>query len=1383
MSAGRFLVALLLLSCWTDVFVLSGGEQSFPKWPCSTLRSHRCLPAIGSLRGGKSDGIVQNRTGAEPFHHRGGKGASWATRQAAGQENHLDGVNLKPSFSLLGHSLQNGMHTAELGLNAPNISVKGFLQEMKNFQVSLDNSSPGVIELSKYLGAGGSAADAAPLPGLYEAKKGVKVRLSFKIWYLSDFGETLWISGNHPALGSWIPQNGLQLKTTASLFPNWLGTVEVVLDDVNPIFYKYVAISRDGSRLKWEEKVIDRKLPHQLYRNIQDAVENSKNDVIEFVCEDGKFNLQEKEVSSTLPLHGHKTAEETVRSEKVSNPPRATRKQQESSEEEEEAKHLVTFQVTVNTNYGEEVFVCGSDPALGSWIPSMGIQLTTTKDTYPTWTGRARLRSASEGKALYKYVIKVSGDVYKWEDRIPDRELVLEGSDTFINDGRFNQVQRQVTYVRMPEEAAAPHPPVGTKGRASEGARPLPYSQFSTAGELSSALKVVQARNFDLLQKRTELQQALRKCNAEVHLIKGKRSYSSKDSALEALAKVQEKLQHLEEARKEVHKQAKESTEMLERVKNRASLYETSKMRARKVLEKLQDRKRELEGRLAELRAELQSAQEVASHTQETMSRRLEQGSRLVKTLKEQLDELKKRQEEYEEGLRRAEEEQAMMKARERSLQDRLLAIHQEGIMKEKETEKLLLHLHDMQQETRKEQESELSAAQAARTGLVECLRFKEKELERMRAQRDPLHNAVKDMEKAGEETSKSLKKLEGEYERSKKKVIAMKNSMAGLHASSIMNDLKQKLDGIAAKKASFHRNRQTGMKERILEMEARMRKCVQKYQNISFHNQLSLSLVSLLTRTRDELYNSTSKLPEGSWAPLLSQLEQLEALEEKITNSLHLLSVNNVNMTREVQEGKQSLEELEEQVASSLRELEKIKKERKEKQGEVHDQQHRQDSLNKTLGVLRREELEVDGKIKAANQSMENLLEVCDREVTRNKDLSELFSSGLKPTEEEKESLETYVQQLRDQRDLLEEDLERELYINAMQVEAKKNLTELNERVIASLLPTLSRLEEDAQELREHKAKFTSEQAAMIKKILHSREELRKRTAQIQCVKFDRFICEEKHEATKRTEEEHNKTYVQSNTLLLQLRTALLAERDVLKISREELADELARTSELEARCQEVEKDLRKQEAYMRKVEAEKQELLQKIERLDFQSLLDEADQLRSRVEDEEEGIRLLQLDIGTAKEELEQLAAERQNITESFIPLSRERQSKVEQRMLLLQDLSRRNASLREIQDRVEAKKAVVDGLHAKHNSSMEEMRRMEKVSVSIQEEVLLLRKQVKQLNSEINDSPCPDTSSMKGEANRTDIVHVLSRGQDLWSDAWEKGEENLVSMDMQV
>ena len=38
---------------------------------------------------------------------------------------------------------------------------------------------------------------------------------------------------------------------------------------------------------------------------------------------------------------------------------------------------VVTFQVHVNTNYGEQVWVCGSDDALGSWMPSKGVQVLT----------------------------------------------------------------------------------------------------------------------------------------------------------------------------------------------------------------------------------------------------------------------------------------------------------------------------------------------------------------------------------------------------------------------------------------------------------------------------------------------------------------------------------------------------------------------------------------------------------------------------------------------------------------------------------------------------------------------------------------------------------------------------------------------------------------------------------------------------------------------------------------------------------------------------------------------------------------------------------------------------------------------------------------------
>jgi hypothetical protein len=70
----------------------------------------------------------------------------------------------------------------------------------------------------------------------------------------------------------------------------------------------------------------------------------------------------------------------------------------------------VLLQVHVNTNYGEQVWVCGSDDALGSWMPSKGVQvpcllpllvqkykcsrpsngvqLKTSADIYPLWTAQ-----------------------------------------------------------------------------------------------------------------------------------------------------------------------------------------------------------------------------------------------------------------------------------------------------------------------------------------------------------------------------------------------------------------------------------------------------------------------------------------------------------------------------------------------------------------------------------------------------------------------------------------------------------------------------------------------------------------------------------------------------------------------------------------------------------------------------------------------------------------------------------------------------------------------------------------------------------------------------------------------------------------------------------
>jgi hypothetical protein len=48
----------------------------------------------------------------------------------------------------------------------------------------------------------------------------------------------------------------------------------------------------------------------------------------------------------------------------------------------------LAFRVTVNTNFGEEVFLCGSAEVLGEWVPQKGLRLATNKELYPDWIGK-----------------------------------------------------------------------------------------------------------------------------------------------------------------------------------------------------------------------------------------------------------------------------------------------------------------------------------------------------------------------------------------------------------------------------------------------------------------------------------------------------------------------------------------------------------------------------------------------------------------------------------------------------------------------------------------------------------------------------------------------------------------------------------------------------------------------------------------------------------------------------------------------------------------------------------------------------------------------------------------------------------------------------------
>jgi alpha-amylase len=53
----------------------------------------------------------------------------------------------------------------------------------------------------------------------------------------------------------------------------------------------------------------------------------------------------------------------------------------------------VTFNIRAQTQYGEELFVVGSLPQLGSWNPFNAIKLQTNKESYPNWSVTTTLLS------------------------------------------------------------------------------------------------------------------------------------------------------------------------------------------------------------------------------------------------------------------------------------------------------------------------------------------------------------------------------------------------------------------------------------------------------------------------------------------------------------------------------------------------------------------------------------------------------------------------------------------------------------------------------------------------------------------------------------------------------------------------------------------------------------------------------------------------------------------------------------------------------------------------------------------------------------------------------------------------------------------------------
>lgn len=96
-----------------------------------------------------------------------------------------------------------------------------------------------------------------------------------------------------------------------------------------------------------------------------------------------------------------------------------------------------TFNVVAGfTAWGQNVYVVGSIPELGSWNPAAAVRLTTTSGTFPNWTGGVQLPSNTYVE--FQYIVKnADGTVAQWEKTFTNRSTVTPPSGAYITQDTF----------------------------------------------------------------------------------------------------------------------------------------------------------------------------------------------------------------------------------------------------------------------------------------------------------------------------------------------------------------------------------------------------------------------------------------------------------------------------------------------------------------------------------------------------------------------------------------------------------------------------------------------------------------------------------------------------------------------------------------------------------------------------------------------------------------------------------------------------------------------------------------------------------------------------------------------------------------------------------
>ncbi|MEU9576986.1 CBM20 domain-containing protein [Streptomyces chilikensis] len=90
-----------------------------------------------------------------------------------------------------------------------------------------------------------------------------------------------------------------------------------------------------------------------------------------------------------------------------------------------------TFRATATTGWGQNLYVTGNLPDLGSWDPAKAVPLTTGSATYPLWTGAHQLPPNTT--VQYKYFKKNPDGTVTWENG-DNRTVVTPPTGTLTVD-------------------------------------------------------------------------------------------------------------------------------------------------------------------------------------------------------------------------------------------------------------------------------------------------------------------------------------------------------------------------------------------------------------------------------------------------------------------------------------------------------------------------------------------------------------------------------------------------------------------------------------------------------------------------------------------------------------------------------------------------------------------------------------------------------------------------------------------------------------------------------------------------------------------------------------------------------------------------------------